>query len=125
VADLHPDEVGFHNILDEWPDDWELRSVYSDWLEENGRLPEAEAQRWMSQNKRHPKKNTYGPPGYHQVVDWDWTGALDTQADLAKYSSHFLPYHTWRFLDQKIGHATRHGAETELAQALQRQKQHG
>ncbi len=45
----------FEKLLDETPDDWDLRLVYSDWLEEHGDELLACAQRWLVRHKKHPK----------------------------------------------------------------------
>lgn len=59
------DEDGFHQALDQNPQDWDTRRVYGDWLEENNRPDEAETQRWMAEKQKAPK----GGPG---VVAWMW-----------------------------------------------------
>jgi len=40
--------------LDDNPANWELRLIYSDYLEENNLEDLALAQRWMVKNKKHP-----------------------------------------------------------------------
>lgn len=44
----------FLTPLDSNPADWDLRLIYSDYLEENEDLDFANTQRWMVMEKRHP-----------------------------------------------------------------------
>lgn len=57
-------EAGFIAALDERPDDWRLRLIYSDWLEEQGRLDEAACQRWMERTRFCPTKSAATPAWY-------------------------------------------------------------
>ena len=41
--------------LDKSPDDWDLRLVYADWLEEEGLQDLAGAQRWLAREQKHPR----------------------------------------------------------------------
>jgi uncharacterized protein (TIGR02996 family) len=44
----------FRARLDESPEDWDLRRVYADWLDEQGRAEEATGQRWQADRKLRP-----------------------------------------------------------------------
>lgn len=46
----------FERALDEKPDDWELRLVYADFLDDNDDPAFAACQRWMSGNKAIPSR---------------------------------------------------------------------
>lgn len=52
--------------LDHEPDNWPVRLAYSDLLEQQERMQEAQAQRWMVEHKRHPA-NKGGV-----VLVWHW-----------------------------------------------------
>lgn len=59
--------------LDVTPKDWDLRSAYADWLEEQGMGTEAEVQRWLAYNQRSPDLSI----GY----GWKWYDRILLQAD--------------------------------------------
>lgn len=48
-------DAGFRRELDLKPDDWSLRLIYADWLEEQGETERARLQRWLVENKRYPE----------------------------------------------------------------------
>ncbi len=48
------DRDAFEAALDETPDDWNLRLIYADWLDEHGDQSLARAQRWMAEHERMP-----------------------------------------------------------------------
>lgn len=56
--DKTEDEVAMALALDWSPDNWELRGIYADWLEENGRDGEAQGQRWMISHRRRPLRSS-------------------------------------------------------------------
>lgn len=53
-------EQGFQTHLEQSPDDWEMRLVYADWLEERRESIRANGQRWQVENGKRPDKG------------WDW-----------------------------------------------------
>lgn len=54
----------FERALDSNPDDWDLRRVYGDWLEENGCENYCVAQRWMAEHKKRPLEKRNGFPTF-------------------------------------------------------------
>jgi uncharacterized protein (TIGR02996 family) len=46
----------FEAALDRDPDDGALRLVYADWLEEQGDVELAYAQRWMARHGKRPRR---------------------------------------------------------------------
>jgi uncharacterized protein (TIGR02996 family) len=56
-------EADWQALLDREPANNDLRLQYSDWLEEEGLMPEAEVQRWLVRTGKRPN-----PTG----VDWEW-----------------------------------------------------
>jgi uncharacterized protein (TIGR02996 family) len=125
MADLHPDEHGFQAHLDQHPDDWDHRRVFSDWLEEQGRLPEAETQKWMAQNQKHPR--FLGGTG--TTDSWLWG------AEGWGWRGEHHPIQPWHLPDDVADHFqfptasegpfTRRDMESSLTQALTRLKQRG
>lgn len=63
-------ENGFDKLLDQTPDDWVLRSVYADWLSDQGREAEEAAQRWMIKFKKYPQK--WGVNSKEYTYDWNY-----------------------------------------------------
>ena len=109
------DESAFHRGLDLTPTDWPLRLVYADWLEEQGRLNEAFAQRWMAQEQKRPRF-------YHKFQQWVWydewqvTSRIDQMSDLTSIVWRLLPEAE---IDQgRKAYHTRQEAEFALVQAL-------
>lgn len=136
------DEQGFHNHLDQHPDDWDHRLVFGDWLEEQGRLPEAEAQRWMSQNRKHPRQYldlSNEPAGESWGWESEWAarslhnstphgnarrGRRPFQPDHYHLPDDVADHHFWPASDEDWTYPSRQMAETALTRTLQRQKQH-
>lgn len=58
--------------LDEDPNDWSLRAIYADWLEEQGRDGEAAGQRWMIQHKKRPFRPQYSGVMTTNGARWWW-----------------------------------------------------
>jgi uncharacterized protein (TIGR02996 family) len=56
-------EADWQALLDRSPADAELRLQYSDWLEEQDLLTEAEVQRWLARAGRRPNAT---------AIDWEW-----------------------------------------------------
>ncbi len=48
------DGDAFESALDDNPDDWNLRLIYADWLDDRGFQSLARAQRWMAEHKLMP-----------------------------------------------------------------------
>ncbi len=44
------DRNDFETLLADTPEDWDLRAIFADWLEEQGDDKEAAAQRWQVEN---------------------------------------------------------------------------
>jgi uncharacterized protein (TIGR02996 family) len=66
--------------LDQSPDDWEVRSVLGDWLEEAGRQADADAVRWMVERRKRPYRSTTG--AYHWFNAARVTTASDPESDV-------------------------------------------
>lgn len=47
-------ESDWQLLLDDKPDDRDLRRIYADWLEDQGREREARLQRWLGETGRRP-----------------------------------------------------------------------
>lgn len=64
----------FDSHLDNNPADWATRLVYSDWLEDEGRVEEAKFQRWLVAVKRHPWESRAKVSGTASpsVVRYQW-----------------------------------------------------
>lgn len=71
-------------ILDQTPEDWDTRLVYSDWLEENDCYYPALAQRWLAENKK--------TPGPACVIEAKWHEASWFCNDVAGQSWLFKDY---------------------------------
>jgi uncharacterized protein (TIGR02996 family) len=56
-------EADWQALLDQEPANDDLRLQFSDWLEEEGRMPEAEVQRWLVRTGKRPNPS---------IVDWEW-----------------------------------------------------
>lgn len=74
-AGIQGERGRFEFSLSQNPADWELRLVYSDWLEENGDQVAAEGQRWQAANQKHPQLMgvgvSYGSGG-DLPFNWEW-----------------------------------------------------
>lgn len=108
-------ENGFIKTLDTNPDDWSCRLQYSDWLEEQGREVEANCQRWMADNQRHPFLMT-------SFSEWDWY-PLGTSAIYSGLEDNLLSHVKKSIFIKKEGYgwvcfSTRQEAELALAGAL-------
>lgn len=108
----------FESQLDYNPSDWTLRSIYADWLEEQGN-PRAESMRWMVANEKCPRKSG---TAVHVVAyeSWDWW--RQEQAHSIKPSSK-LPDQIFDSLSDKHWESwreslTRIAAELDLHNAL-------
>ncbi len=109
----------FEAALDSAPDDWPLRLVYADWLDENGDPELAFAQRWMGQNQKCPGS------GYSRranLSSYDWFDGDDYHKDDPEDIPHGLfvrlPGGVGYESDPYREYATRSDAERHLADAL-------
>jgi uncharacterized protein (TIGR02996 family) len=50
-------QIDFQTHLEQSPDDWEMRLVYADWLEERGESIQANGQRWQVEHKKYPENS--------------------------------------------------------------------
>ncbi len=119
--------------IEETPEDWDLRRVFADWLEDQG-SPElnvlANGQRWQAEHKRRA--------GYHRGVEggpnydghsYDWVNYRDWAKNEQCYISPNLIYVT----ENKGGYhcasylefSTRREGEIALAEALDELKAKG
>ncbi len=64
-------DVDFEAALDAAPDDWTLRLVYADRLDEAGEAALAAAQRWMARNRVTPVASMLDGSD-ETVPSWDW-----------------------------------------------------
>lgn len=81
-----------HRSLVLTPDDWVLRMVYADCLEEEGELGLSNGQRWQALNKRRPDSCMAVPP---YVWGWGW-------ADSETYEKTWRSQHEWTLLPKPI-----------------------
>jgi uncharacterized protein (TIGR02996 family) len=103
----------FEKALDENPQDFELRAVFSDWLEENKKDDAAKCQRWMIEYWRYPWKKIYS-----QTLIWQWYFW-----DFRPRSHYSIPeYLSIKMTANKCGpfryYHTRKSAELDLQRAL-------
>ena len=70
----------WYEQLSQQPDDWELRLVFADWLEDQGEVTMAQYQRWATREKVCPEKSdtvsseiqeSFGWI-HNQNFSWDW-----------------------------------------------------
>ena len=59
--------------IEQNPIDWELRSVFADWLEDQGETTLALGQRWQVKHQRTPQHGSAKPNGTVRHQD-DWMG---------------------------------------------------
>ena len=87
-------DVGFHEKLDQRPDDWDLRLIYADWLEQQERPEEAFTQRWMAKYKKAPWFH-----GESHPTPYGWVQGTDTMKPFVlSLAIHVLlpgPYQHW------------------------------
>lgn len=66
----------FERGLDAEPENWNLRLVYADWLDEHGDQELAFAQRWMAKYQKRPSDNQImrrpGEPMNYYPNSWMW-----------------------------------------------------
>ena len=114
-------EAGFIEALDLRPWNYEVRLIYSDWLDEHG-LPElASTQRWLVSKEKYPCND--GERGewrwYKETVctaEWKHRYALPNAVFWSfMLGWHNVHSHKWTF-------PTRESAELSLAYALVKQK---
>jgi hypothetical protein len=79
----------FTNQLDINPDDWSLRAIWSDWLEDHNYNTEAYTQRWMLRWKRRPVPNQMVAYGTDTSDGYD-----ETFLGWAFFTDRFKP-HGW------------------------------
>lgn len=102
---LETDIAAMHFELDTFPDDWTLRLVLADALEEAGRSAESAYQRWAVENKIHPKSTD---------SSWVWSDALTTRFGGEEGTRIF-----WAMQGQEYDNThTRQGNELCLLKAL-------
>jgi len=97
--------------LDDNPADWTLRSIYADWLEEQGN-PRAESMRWMVEHNKCPRNNGW----------WEWHNPGTDENRVSWVLIHILSrskncighYDAW------ASYKTRLAAEIDLHNALVR-----
>jgi uncharacterized protein (TIGR02996 family) len=77
-----PSSPEFETQLDAKGDDWHLRLVYADWLDEHDEPAYAAAQRWMAAHEKRPWSTSHGerswetagtntlPPAKSTLDDW-------------------------------------------------------
>jgi uncharacterized protein (TIGR02996 family) len=137
----------FEQALDERPDDWTLRLVYADWLDDQGEHALARAQRWLAQEHKCPANRSFvtedGPrcvwfngeagrraEGYEEDGWWYYLGQGEEVREGAPEA--MLPEEVFarlrpgetssdRFLGTPLlwcAYPTRHLAERDLAGAL-------
>lgn len=107
------------------PDDWGQRLAFSDWLEEQGMLLEAEGQRWQAREKKHPHR-----VGKGTLTRFVWYCEPDCNKDKPEYAR--LSYGLFFLKRKGVKHygtyrttSTNHTTlETRLATILWRKK-HG
>jgi uncharacterized protein (TIGR02996 family) len=111
-------ERDWQSLLDREPADATLRLQYSDWLEEQGQMTDAEVQRWLARASKYP--NWTG-------IDWEWwqEGIIDPclashrilpRALFLRLSGGRLAYRTY---------ASRNSAEQDLIAAWARYREAG
>ncbi len=129
------DIESWEKLLDSKPNDFTTRLVYADWLEEQGLVNEAQAQRWMGTHHKFPKRTRRQRVwdavglGSAYIIPWRWF-----REGQGRYLTAMLPQEVWVcFTDLKYylphprydhGHSmyfsTRQEAELALSQALER-----
>jgi uncharacterized protein (TIGR02996 family) len=112
----------FEAALDLAPDDWALRRVYADWLEEQGDYELAHAQRWMAVNRKHPRQ--WSDCALDEKP-WRWFVwvHIEQYHESRGHAYEDLPRDLARGLTPKhpyghIEYADRRAAEADLARAL-------
>ena len=60
----------WYDQLTEQPDNWELRLVFSDWLEDQGLVEESRYQKWAVREKVHPHQSNQVTSAVSQCVGW-------------------------------------------------------
>ena len=96
--------LDFESQLDKDPANWDLRLIYSDYLEEKGNISLAQAQRWMASEKKHSTFCTM-----HDLVNtpprikWIW-GDIDAiepkTGILEKYQISMIPEEVFTLLEE-------------------------
>jgi uncharacterized protein (TIGR02996 family) len=111
-------ESDWQALLDREPADSALRLQYSDWLEEQGLLNEAEVQRWLARAGKHPN-----PTG----IDWEWwqEGAIDPRHVAHRVLPRTLFAHLSGGRVAYRSYGSRREAERDLIGAWSRLKQTG
>jgi hypothetical protein len=106
-----------HAELDETPDNWALRFLLAEWLEEHGNGADADCQRWMLKCQKCPEP---GRPMRENAFwdNWHWWGMgvephdiPGMQALLPEELHAAIRRHGWMY-------STREKAEKALADAL-------
>jgi uncharacterized protein (TIGR02996 family) len=110
-------ENDWQALLDRDPADPALRLQYSDWLEEQGQMTEAELQRWLAHNGKYPNQT---------AVDWEWwqEGLIDPR--IARHR--VLPRTLFANLSTSVAYRTygsRRTAEHALIDAWRRMREAG
>jgi uncharacterized protein (TIGR02996 family) len=119
ITEIPTDRDAFEAALDADPDDWSLRLVYADWLDENGDADLARCQRWMAANRKRP---VCRPPAFLHVADgWDWS--LGNESLMYGIPRHLGKWMPWPGPSESSyrEYPTRRAAERALATALSKQ----
>lgn len=107
-------ENEWRSILNISPWDWDTRSVYSDWLLDQGLEDQSFLQRWIVKNKKSPY--------YSHPKSWFWYKAGIRYPDGIIYYN--IPDFIWEIMDcEDASHyfkrfKSRHRAEMALLEAL-------
>lgn len=102
--------------LDESPGDLELRLVYADWFEEQGRLSVARFHRWLAKEKKWPAFVPHYPVLGMAAPAWKWV-----MWGRGSRRNHQIPRRIsdgWKMVVRVEGFSTRTLAETNLMIAL-------
>lgn len=80
----------FADELDKEPDNWELRSIYADWLEESGEYQLSELQRYMVANKKRPTFMVRNSVSTHPDRLWQWwSNVTNDPSSLKPLAKHY------------------------------------
>lgn len=99
----------FREQVDANPEDWNLRLVYADWLDEQGRDVEASGQRWQAANRRRPYGRQWSGPSYEMDK---WLSHLPDEVFKVLYNPQGWPR------GNTIVYESPGEADAELARAL-------
>jgi uncharacterized protein (TIGR02996 family) len=127
--------ASFERRLGRRPDDWGLRLVYADWLEEEGETALAAAQRYMAEHEAWPRRAGSVDPTRRPDLDaisWDWWCGFVGDSLGTAGNEGILPVELWELLEgyayaSALGdlwykeYRSRRAAERALGQALRRQ----